>query len=632
MSVIETVASARRKTKESVRIEGMIPLELREDSALLITMMDAYYDFMNLFGHSYNLAAQTYYATVVNNHVIFKADANDYFYSTNNTFTLYDNNGVEISMPATNYVGGTDDLPDALTTPLVTYGVLFNINHDDLIGYELKQLKLVTNVIRYVGDNPTHAIDTLLEERDIDTIQNSYLKFIQKEIAATIPRELQTDKKLLYKNITQFYRERGSEESIAVFFKILIGDNVEIKYPANDMLIPSDGRWDQDASSYKETFNAEGVVDGSEFTSGKFIDNSGFLSDYKKLQDSFFYQKFSYLIRTGTNVSYWENAFNKLIHPAGFKFFGEILILIYLQQRNSMMPLLQPGLIGAEDLVHKIHKFISLSNANFAIQIHRSAQVGTTILSGTNVSYIEIEDLGLGYTVAPIIAVTGDGTGAAAVVTLNSRGQIIPSGVTAAGVAYISMATAGAGYTTTNTTTSITTNALTGQIKSVDVSSGYKYPSNVTPTITFSPSGITGATLATGNAVLDSSRRLSGINITNGGSGYTRVLDPIITITGRVDRVAEFFFELELEIKNSRSYKERRSENWVDLLHFYDTTALHAYEDLTFEELETNEDTVIKSNVSTELFSYDSGTNAFFGHTYDGTLLSDIELKLTNEL
>jgi len=68
------------------------------------------------------------------------------------------------------------------------------------------------------------------------------------------------------------------------------------------------------------------------------------------------------------------------------------------------------------------------------------------------------------------------------------------------------------------------------------------------------------------------------------------------------------------------------------LLHFYDTTALHAYEDLTFEELETNEDTVIKSNVSTELFSYDSGTNAFFGHTYDGTLLSDIELKLTNEL
>ena len=54
------------------------------------------------------------------------------------------------------------------------------------------------------------------------------------------------------------------------------------------------------------------------------------------LQDSFYYQKFSYVLRTGSNIADWSNAFTRLIHPAGFKFFGEIAILIkVLDQGNT---------------------------------------------------------------------------------------------------------------------------------------------------------------------------------------------------------------------------------------------------------------------------------------------------------
>lgn len=105
------------------------------------------------------------------------------------------------------------------------------------------------------------------------------------------------------------------------------------------------------------------------YTPGKYLDSNGFLSDIKKLQDSYFYQQFSYVIRTGQTVSAWRNEFNRLVHPAGFIFFGEILILekllndgetgqVFKQNRStalsmwlaSKMTPAQPGLIGLEDI------------------------------------------------------------------------------------------------------------------------------------------------------------------------------------------------------------------------------------------------------------------------------------------
>ena len=76
------------------------------------------------------------------------------------------------------------------------------------------------------------------------------------------------------------------------------------------------------------------------YPKGLFTNNDGFLSDKKFLQDSYYYQKFSYVLRTGSNIADWSNAFTRLIHPAGFKFFGEIAILIkVLDQGNTQAQL-----------------------------------------------------------------------------------------------------------------------------------------------------------------------------------------------------------------------------------------------------------------------------------------------------
>jgi hypothetical protein len=60
---------------------------------------------------------------------------------------------------------------------------------------------------------------------------------------------------------------------------------------------------------------------------GYYFDNSGFLSDDKKLQDSDYYQDFSYVIKAGIDIDKYRDVVLKVLHPAGMKLFGEVDIL-----------------------------------------------------------------------------------------------------------------------------------------------------------------------------------------------------------------------------------------------------------------------------------------------------------------
>lgn len=212
-------------------------------------------------------------------------------------------------------------------------------------------IQLLRDYYTYLNEQgaPSNQIAKITDARDIDTADYPYLDRIQKEIAIIVPKYADADRVTLYKNLMKYYSIRGSQESIALFFKVMYNDSAEIYYPQTDVLIPSSGNW------VKPTLT----------TQGRYNDNKGFLSDRIKLQDSYFYQQFSYVVRTGNNLSVWADAFNRLVHPSGFVFFGEILIVINLvnsfgenwtdtQKDNSRiassMPLFQPGVIGDENI------------------------------------------------------------------------------------------------------------------------------------------------------------------------------------------------------------------------------------------------------------------------------------------
>ena len=59
---------------------------------------------------------------------------------------------------------------------------------------------------------------------------------------------------------------------------------------------------------------------------GYYTTNSGFLDDSIKLQDSFYYQKFSYVIKIDERLADYKAAVKTLLHPAGMKLFGEYTI------------------------------------------------------------------------------------------------------------------------------------------------------------------------------------------------------------------------------------------------------------------------------------------------------------------
>jgi hypothetical protein len=88
---------------------------------------------------------------------------------------------------------------------------------------------------------PSYEIANITREKDIDLVSDKYLSEIQGLIARNIPNSRVLDKVSLYKIILQYYRTRGSEDSIHTFFKIFFDEAVNIFYPKDYLFDLSSG-------------------------------------------------------------------------------------------------------------------------------------------------------------------------------------------------------------------------------------------------------------------------------------------------------------------------------------------------------------------------------------------------------
>ena len=68
-------------------------------------------------------------------------------------------------------------------------------------------------------------------------------------------------------------------------------------------------------------------------TDGKFLNEDGYVSEQTmKVQDSKYYQDFSYVLKVGQSINDWRDSFKKTMHTAGFYFTGQV----DLQSRLSL--------------------------------------------------------------------------------------------------------------------------------------------------------------------------------------------------------------------------------------------------------------------------------------------------------
>jgi len=95
------------------------------------------------------------------------------------------------------------------------------------------------------------------------------------------------------------------------------------------------------------------AIDTNIFTKGKYIAQDGHLSELtKKIQDSLYYQDFSYVVKVSEAIDKWRDAIKKAVHPSGFYVTGEVNIATQLdvQVKQPVGATLSQGLFsGTED-------------------------------------------------------------------------------------------------------------------------------------------------------------------------------------------------------------------------------------------------------------------------------------------
>ena len=67
-------------------------------------------------------------------------------------------------------------------------------------------------------------------------------------------------------------------------------------------------------------------------TSGRFLNEDGFLDERtKKIQDSYYYQDYSYVVKSSTSINTWRDQLLASVHPAGWAVFGQVDIATAVQ-------------------------------------------------------------------------------------------------------------------------------------------------------------------------------------------------------------------------------------------------------------------------------------------------------------
>ena len=89
-----------------------------------------------------------------------------------------------------------------------------------------------------------YAMRSLVDVPDIDTTDlDNFISLFKSQYGKGLPKQLDIDRRLLYKNLVDFYRAKGTEDSFKFLFRALYNEDIELYYPKQDMLIASGGNY-----------------------------------------------------------------------------------------------------------------------------------------------------------------------------------------------------------------------------------------------------------------------------------------------------------------------------------------------------------------------------------------------------
>ena len=88
-----------------------------------------------------------------------------------------------------------------------------------------------------------HHARNLTNYRDIDATLDEFILSFKNKYLSNIQFNIATNKKLFIKNALEFYRAKGSERAVDLFFKLVYGLEARVYQPSSDLFRLSDNEW-----------------------------------------------------------------------------------------------------------------------------------------------------------------------------------------------------------------------------------------------------------------------------------------------------------------------------------------------------------------------------------------------------
>ena len=126
-------------------------------------------------------------------------------------------------------------------------------------------------------------------------------------------------------------------------------------------------------------------------TSGRFLNEDGFIDERsKKIQDSYYYQDFSYVVKASSSINTWRDQLLAAVHPAGWAVFGQVDLSTVVQSIANIT-----SIVGLGPLMKVIYTMLLGRrlgtqeqlpvNPNPAVGIHDPADFGNSFrISGSS--------------------------------------------------------------------------------------------------------------------------------------------------------------------------------------------------------------------------------------------------------
>lgn len=158
------------------------------------------------------------------------------------------------------------------------------------------------------GRNPIGELQNISYLKDREISPDRFLQYIFDELASGLAPDNFDIPRFIIKLMPFFYKTKGSTVSAQGFMKFLYGTDIELVYPK------------------QSTFNIGSSEIGAD--SLKFI------------QDSYYYQIYSTLIRSDLPISVWKELYKKFVHPSGWELFAEVRFETVTS--NTTLPVAMP--------------------------------------------------------------------------------------------------------------------------------------------------------------------------------------------------------------------------------------------------------------------------------------------------